>query len=361
MRDVKVVLCGPAYSKKQLVAAALEGKTFDVSQPLLRKWLEFLEAFHLPEYYGPAAREAAVARRQQDCAHAVEDRALSMPLDVDGTSGVPAPEVANQSMAEDKEELGGVGLSSEEDFELLSERCVIYSSDNKEEATRFLRGVKGEGTAYAASHNDIPKDGDGPSGLHTETSGAVCMSGDAFSEMDMIVAGIKSHDRDLEHERAHQVVAMKCASCEKSTLECRHCACVNPRHRHEAGECHQSVSGARPGRIVDELCASCAQETERQHGRPSHGLDPKMPDVAMVRGTLPISEFDEADLLSGANAPLFANGRGLHRDKRREQQYSLKEWRRHLARLSNRLYAEHHSFFFDVTYVYQDTYYTCWL
>ena len=79
------------------------------------------------------------------------------------------------------------------------------------------------------------------------------------------------------------------------------------------------MSGARPGRIVDELCASCAQETERQHGTPSHGLDPKMPDVAMVRGTLPISEFDEADLLSGANAPLFANGRGLHRDKRREQ------------------------------------------
>ena len=76
-----------------------------------------------------------------------------------------------------------------------------------------------------------------------------------------------------------------------------------------------------------------------------------MPDIAMVRGAQPVSEFDEADLLSGANAPLFPNGRGLYKDRRREQQYSLNEWRRHLACLSNRVFAEHHSFFFDVAYV----------
>ena len=349
MKTTKVVLCGPAYSKKQLVAAALAGKTFDVSQSLLRRWLEFLEAFHLPEYYGPAAREAAVARRKQDRAYAAEDARTPSASGHDD-NGVSETKIGDCSKVNEEEDWG-VGLSPDEDFELLAERCVIYSSDNKDEAARFLRGVKGEGTAYSASHQDLPREGEGPTGLHTETSGAICMSGDAFSEMDMIVAGLKSHDRDLRKEHDYQVTAMKCTSCDTSGIECHHCACANPGHHHGAGDCHQTASGLRPSRTVDELCAPCAQALERDRARPRQDLKSEMPDIAMVRGAQPVSEFDEADLLSGANAPLFPNGRGLYKDRRREQQYSLNEWRRHLACLSNRVFAEHHSFFFDVAYV----------
>jgi hypothetical protein len=81
------------------------------------------------------------------------------------------------------------------------------------------------------------------------------------------------------------------------------------------------------------------------------GVSP-VPDVAMLRGADPVSEWGEPDLLSGSNPCLFPAGRGLARDSRRDMQYTVPEWRRHLGLLSNRMFAQHHSLMFEVTDMY---------
>ena len=330
LKNIKVVLCGPQYSKKQLVQAALAGTTFDVDPVVLQDWLDVLEAYHLPEFYGP---EAAAASR-------VRQKAVGDPAAAPGDRGEGDSEESD-------------GEAWDHDNDAFMERCVVFSEDNKEAADRFLRGIRGEGTAYCNSHHDAPADEDSdPRRVFTDVSGVVSMGTGSFNDVDIIQAGVENHEADLAKERVAVAANLKCAGCSKTSSPCTHCACMCLGHGHRPGQCRLTAGGARPERLIGANCSSCTQLVASSAAKAATKARPELPDFACVRGDAPINEFHESDLISGANAPLFPNGRGLHRDRRRDIQYSVSVWRRHLAGLSNRVYAQHHSFLFDVADMY---------
>ena len=246
--------------------------------------------------------------------------------------------------------------------ELCHDCEKMRKSIEVQRTNRFLGSLKSEGAAYSKSHHDVPAgdgtDGDGglPEDVHTETSGIMSMNGDAFSDFDVTVAGLQNHtdktDKEraqADKERAHAAVGLRCSACANDELPpCTHCACQQDGHGHEPGECRDTASGCRPERVRHELCVGCVQRdpsTKRLGGR---GRPKPVPNLAMVHGGDPINEFVESDLLSGANAPLFPNGRGLYKDESRERQYTIHKWRAYLGRLHNRDFVEHHSFMFEL-------------
>ena len=404
LESIKVVLLGPQWSKPELLKAAAACKTFQVNRNDLSNWLAFLEAFHLPRFYGPDAATDAVERQR---AYA-EQRGSG-----DGGGGAPGEEATLDMLCED----GGT---------TFNERCVVFSNgvarddeppvgakcsdcrvsgadcahcacaflghdhepfecrgpeggdadggaerpgrdthelckgcedarrrDEAAKTARFQRGVRGEGTAYAASHHDVPTDGSARE-IHSESSGLVTMGGDAFREVDLLAAGIGNHADNMHSERTKVSKTLQCPECatQGGDWSCLHCACRGADHGHPPGHCTNAEGGRRPRRKY-ELCVGCAQQSSGDGGgivppKAKKGSRDLAPDIAMVRGDRKVNEFHENDLLSGANAPLFPNGRGLPLDARRDRQYTMAKWRKHLARLSNRTFARHHSFFFEV-------------
>ena len=316
LAGIKVVLCGPAYSNEELVRTAMVNDSFRVDTKDFVNWLAVLQAFHLPRFYGTGTLT-------QGC---------------DSKQGTP-----------------GCGKVDKWEYDSFAERCVVFSAENKEASDRFLRGLRGDRQAYSASHEDAPVDGVGNSRPRdvTASSAAVCASGDNFDEFDLVLAGLQNHEKTIQRELDDVGRDRQCASCIASHRQCNHCACYDASHDHIAGKC--SKNGHPCGRVRQGLCKSCwdmqAKRGKQDNVFGKDGVSP-VPDVAMLRGADPVSEWGEPDLLSGSNPCLFPAGRGLARDSRRDMQYTVPEWRRHLGLLSNRMFAQHHSLMFEVTDMY---------